>query len=62
MDKGETFDSEYEDKLCFLSTSEDQDDLDRLNHLEKDGRYVCSACGRTAASEENLCAPEEIST
>ena len=28
--------------------------------LVKDGRFVCTGCGRVAASEKSLCAPEAL--
>ena len=60
MNKDESFDSEYDPKLCILSNSRDQTDLDLIKRLVQDSRYVCIGCGRTAADEENLCAPEEL--
>jgi hypothetical protein len=60
MDDDESFDMEYSEKLCTLGVSDDPEDLDLLGHLERDSRYVCSACGRSAHSEVNLCVPEEI--
>jgi hypothetical protein len=55
----EDFEQEYDEKICTLSDSEDPGDLDLLEHLVKDSRYICSACGRSAANAANLCSPEE---
>jgi hypothetical protein len=60
MNKDESFDSEFDTKLCTLSGSNDQTDLDLIKSLEQDSRYVCIGCGRTAANEENLCSPEAL--
>ena len=56
----ESFDMEYDEKICSLSGSENQNDLDLLKHLVKNSQYICSACGRTAANEYNLCSPEKL--
>ncbi len=34
--------------------------LDEYKKLVKEGKYVCKNCGRVAASEKNLCAPEKL--
>lgn len=60
MNRGESFDSEYANKLCILNNSRDQTDLDLIKSLVQDSRYVCIGCGRTAADKENLCSPEEL--
>ena len=60
MDKGNSYDSELDAKLCTLSGSGDQTEMDRIKNLVQDSRYVCTGCGRTAANEENLCSPEEL--
>jgi hypothetical protein len=60
MNKDENFDLEYDPKLCILSSSRDQIDLDRIKRLVQDSRYICLGCGRTAADQENLCSPEEL--
>lgn len=59
MDEEETFDMEYDEKICTLADSQDPGDLDLLEHLVKNSRYICSSCGRSAANAENLCSPEE---
>ena len=60
MDKGDDYDIECDDKVCFLSGSGDEMDLDRMKHLVKNSNYVCSTCGRSAMHERNLCAPEKL--
>jgi len=30
------------------------------NKLVRDGKYVCSGCGRVAANADNLCDPVEL--
>ena len=60
MKEGENFDVESDDKICSVSCSGDQIDLDRLRRLVKDSRYICSACGRSAANADNLCSPEML--
>ncbi len=56
----EEIESEFDNKLCTLSSSRHKVDLDLIKSLVQDSRYVCVGCGRTAADEENLCAPEEL--
>lgn len=56
----EKFDMESDEKLCSLSGSDNQNDLDLLKHLAKDSQYICSMCSRSAASEYNLCSPEKL--
>ncbi len=51
---------EYEDKLCSLTTSREQIDLELLKQLVKDGRYICRTCGRSAVDSERLCLPETM--
>ena len=34
--------------------------LQEYKRLVKEGRYVCKGCGRVAANERNLCAPEKL--
>jgi hypothetical protein len=59
MDDRERYE-EYDGKICELSGSEDQSDIDTIKRLAKDSRFICTMCGRAAANEENLCSPEAI--
>jgi hypothetical protein len=58
MDKSQNLDAERDDKICSLTASGNQMDLDLIRSLVKDSRYICSACGRTTGHAENLCDPE----
>jgi hypothetical protein len=60
MDGSERFNDEYDGKICELSGSDDQSDLELIKRLAKNSLYVCSTCGRSAANEENLCSPEAL--
>jgi hypothetical protein len=33
---------------------------EELKPLIRNAKYICSCCGRAAANEENLCAPEPL--
>jgi hypothetical protein len=46
-------------KICEMSSSNDWESKE-LESLVKDPSYFCKNCGRSAASEENLCQPERI--
>jgi hypothetical protein len=58
MDDYDGFEFENEEKICSLSGSGDQIDLDLIKSLVKDSRYVCCTCGRSAANAERVCSPE----
>jgi len=60
MDDREDFDSACEDKMCSISGSGDEANLDLLKRMVKNSRYVCSACGRSALNADNLCSPESL--
>jgi hypothetical protein len=47
------------DKICEMSSSNDWESKE-LDSLVKDPSYFCKNCGRSAASEENLCQPEKL--
>jgi hypothetical protein len=51
---------EWNDKMCYLTSSRDQIDSELLKELTKDSRYICRACGRSAIEAERLCAPETM--
>ncbi len=54
------FQYEYEDKICSLTSSRDQIDLDLLKKLIKNSRYVCRTCGHSAVESAKLCWPEKM--
>jgi hypothetical protein len=60
MDEGKDLESEFDDKMCFLGSSDDQMDFDRVKDLVRESRFVCRSCGRSAANSENLCVPETL--
>jgi hypothetical protein len=45
-------------KICTLTNSWEQIDVEILKPLVKDSRYICHTCGRSAADAERLCSPE----
>ena len=50
----------HEEHLCYLQNIGFlRDNWDDYKKLVKDPNYVCKVCGRTAASDKNLCAPEK---
>jgi len=51
----------HEEHLCLLqNVGYLKSNLDDYKKLVKDAKFVCKGCGRTAASEKNLCAPEKL--
>jgi len=48
------------EKLCSLMFSPTGMDLKMLKALVKDPKFICRECGRAAANEVNLCAPEKF--
>jgi hypothetical protein len=51
----------HEEHLCLLqNVGYLTSNLQEYKKLVKEGRYVCKGCGRVAASEKNLCAPEKL--
>jgi hypothetical protein len=60
MDRSEDFDDECGEKICSISGSGDEADLELLRKLVKNSRYVCSTCGRSAFNADSLCSPENI--
>jgi hypothetical protein len=51
----------HEEHLCYLQNIgfllRNWEDY---KNLVKNPQYVCKACGRVAASDKNLCAPEKL--
>ncbi len=53
--------SGHERHLCFMhNIGTVKDKLEEYKKLVKDGKYVCKVCGRAAADEKHLCAPEKL--
>ena len=52
---------EHEEHLCLLqNVGYLKTNLNDFKKLVKDGEFICKGCGRVAASEKNLCAPEKL--
>jgi hypothetical protein len=52
---------EHEEHLCFLqNVGYLKTNLNKVKELVKDGKFICRSCGRVAAKEKNLCAPEKL--
>jgi len=52
---------EHEAHLCLLQTvGYLKTNLNDFKKLVKDGKFICKGCGRVAANEKNLCAPEKL--
>ncbi len=51
----------HEQHLCLLqNVGYLNSNLEQYKKLVKEGKYVCQNCGRVAANEKNLCAPEKL--
>lgn len=48
---------EYEDKMCSMTSTRDQIDLNKLKRLVKNSQYICNSCGRSAVDSDRLCSP-----
>jgi hypothetical protein len=48
----------HDQHLCQLVSKKAP--TDELKALVRDGKFICKGCGRVAASEDNLCAPEAL--
>ncbi len=47
--------------LCYLqNVGFVKNKLEQYKKLVKDAKFVCTQCGRTAASDKNLCGPRKI--
>ena len=51
----------HEEHLCLLhNTGYVSDNLEDYKKLVRNPKFVCKGCGRVAANEKNLCAPEKL--
>jgi len=51
----------HEKHLCLLqNTGYIKENFADYKNLVRDPKFVCKNCGRTAASDANLCAPEVL--
>ena len=51
----------HEEHLCFLqNVGYLKSNLEEYKKLVKDAKFICKGCGRAAASDKNLCAPEKL--
>jgi len=51
----------HEEHLCLLqNTGYVSDNLEEYKKLVRNAKFVCKRCGRVAANEKNLCAPEKL--
>lgn len=52
---------EHEQHLCYLhNLGYVQSNLEDYKKLVANPKFVCKNCGRAAASDKNLCAPERL--
>ncbi len=54
------FYDEDHSKICSLSRSHDQSDLDLLKKRSKESRYFCPECKRSAYDASMLCSAEAL--
>lgn len=51
----------HEQHLCLLHNIEYlKTNLEDYKNLVRNGKYVCTHCGRVAVNEKRLCAPEKL--
>ena len=48
------------DKICAMTCCPCHIDLEKLKSLVNAPQYICSACGRVANEEKNLCEPKPL--
>jgi hypothetical protein len=49
-----------DEKVCSVNDYDSSLRMDVLKGLAQNARFVCSACGRVASVEEDVCSPEKI--
>jgi len=48
-------------KLCFIGDiGKEKLTLENYKKLVKEPKFICKGCGRAAANDSNLCAPEKM--
>ena len=47
-------------KMCALTCCPCHLNLEKIKALAKNAKYICTACGRVAASADNLCQPQPM--
>lgn len=50
---------DYE-KACFINDYDSSLRMEMLKSMAENAEFVCSACGRAASSEVDLCSPEKL--
>ncbi|MEJ2246108.1 MAG: hypothetical protein P8Y80_08560 [Acidobacteriota bacterium] len=50
---------DYE-KACFINDYDSSLRMEMLKSLAENPKFVCSACGRAASSEIDICSPEKL--
>jgi rubrerythrin len=50
---------DYE-KACFINDYDSSLRMELLKSLAENAEFVCSACGRAASSENDVCSPEKL--
>ena len=48
------------EKACFINDYDSSLRMEMLKRLAENARYLCSACGRAASSEDDVCSPEKL--
>ena len=47
-------------KMCALTCCPCNLDLEKIQSIVKDAKFVCQSCGHVAAKAENLCQPQSL--
>lgn len=48
------------EKACFINDYDSSLRMEMLKSLAENAEYVCSACGRAASSENDICSPDKL--
>lgn len=49
-----------ENKMCKMTRSVSNFDIEEVKRLTDDPKFICRCCGRTANRSENLCSPDKL--